>query len=196
MPDAKIPSIRFRRAEERDYVEILALLELFYVENLTREEARRSGFIGARFDRKMLERMNAAPGIIVAEEENAKERILGALALERSDTKTPVNPLAPTMREAMRHYTFARQPLPTRQTFFFGPVCVTPGARGRGVLRGLYAAMWAHLDPARYHFGVTSIAKQNQRAFTAHCQGLGLSILGDFFSEGEAYWLIGYPRPA
>ncbi len=205
MSDKPIPQIRFRRAEERDYAGILSLLDLFYVENLTREEARRDGFIAVRFDRRGLERMNADLGLLAAvevpvvevpAEGEAGERILGVLGLERSDAKTPSTPLVAAMREAMRHYTFAGQPLPTRQTFFFGPVCMAPEARGRGVLRGLYGAMWAYLDPARYRFGVAFIAKQNERSLAAHCQGLGLSMLGEFFSEGEGYWLIGYPRPA
>lgn len=70
--------------------------------------------------------------------------------------------------------------------YFYGPVCISPRARGRGLLAGLKAELERRLPGLK---PVLFIQTANSPSLKAH-QRLGLSIEGRFEHQGRDFYLL------
>ncbi len=189
MPASKL---HFRRALPADYPALEILLNAFYIGNLSTGDARADGFLSAPFTQAQIAGINEGLGALVAVEGDA---VLGFLGLSESDALAS-GPVTQAMAAAMQRTTFDGRPLAACKTFIFGPIAIARQARGRGIFRGLYRAMWNLLDQARYELGLAFIAQNNLRSLTVHREALGVVVLSAFDCGDEAYWLVAYRRPA
>jgi hypothetical protein len=82
--------------------------------------------------------------------------------------------------------------LDAQRTFVYGPVCVDRGQRGRGVLRAMFDTLRREIA-GDYDAGVLFIAKPNQRSLDAHVQGLGMTVVGEYEFDQNAYWILAFP---
>jgi hypothetical protein len=184
-------TLHFRRACSADYPALETLLNAFYVGNLSNDDARAHGFLSSPFTQAQIAKFNEGLGALVAVEH---ETVLGFLGLMESDTPS-IYPIVQAMMTAMRHATFEGQPLAACKPFGFGPIAIARQARGRGIFRGLYRAMWDFLDPSRYELGLAFIHQSNHHSLTVHQKALDVTILTPFTCGDDAYWLVAYKRP-
>lgn len=73
--------------------------------------------------------------------------------------------------------------------YFYGPVCISPRARGQGVLEGLKAELDCRLPGMK---AVLFIQAGNAASLKAH-QRLGMSIEARFEHQGQAFYLLHQP---
>ncbi|WP_228289621.1 GNAT family N-acetyltransferase [Shewanella cyperi] len=71
----------------------------------------------------------------------------------------------------------------------YGPVWVSPAARGTGVFQLLVDALWPRLAE-RFSHAVTFIAEDNERSFAAHTAKAGMQVLDLFGFEGRDFYLL------
>lgn len=180
----------FRRAESRDWPGILALQEANLYENLD-AEARRDGFLSARFGAADFARMDAEAAIVVAEDAG---RIVG-YACSATIASSQAVPILAAMIASFNRISFLGNVLADSSVAIFGPVCVEAAARGRGVFRGLIGRLREELA-GRFEVAVAFIAKSNQRSLAAHVDGLGMTLVGDYEFEGKRLWIIAFGIPA
>lgn len=181
--------MRFRRAADADLDAILLLQEKHLRENLS-EAQRAEGFLSVRFSREQFAAMNAGAAVTVAEEDR---RIAGyACTSTRAFNRT--FPLLATMLNALPPLTYLGRPLDSPHTCVYGPVCVDPASRGRGVFRGMIGQLKLELR-GRYDAAVAFIAKTNMRSLGAHVDGLGMALTGEFAHAGKTYWIVAFDIP-
>ncbi|MCL2297214.1 MAG: N-acetyltransferase [Proteobacteria bacterium] len=185
-------SLHFRRACPADYPALETLLNALYIGNLSADEAQASGFLATPFTQAQIAIFNDGLGALVAVEQDT---VLGFLGLMESDAPF-APPVVQAMTAAMRQTSFDGQPLAACKPFLFGPIAIARQARGRGIFRGLYQAMWNFLDPSRYELGLAFIHQENHHSLTVHQQALGVTVLAPFMCGDAAYWLVAYRRPA
>ena len=178
--------MEIRRAAPEDYAGILELQAANYLGNLTARE-RDGGFLSAEFTLPQIAAMAEDLGIVVARDAN---RIVGYLCAHRAD----VAPL-PTVVEAMlrccRTAAYRGRTLADARLFVYGPVCLSPSHRGRGVLRALLAALMACVA-GRFEYAVTLVADNNPHSLRAHTAGLGMDDVAQFDHGGQSYHLLAF----
>jgi hypothetical protein len=179
----------YRRLEARDLSAVLALQEDNLLDNLTPAQ-RGQGFLSARFSAAQFTEMAADVAVMVAAD---ADEIAGYLCASSLAFNRRV-PLLAAMIERFPQIQFLGRPLSAQRCLIYGPVCVAASRRGRGVLRGLYAALRAQIA-GDYDAGVLFIAKDNPRSLAAHADGLGMTLVGDFAFAGGRYWILAFTVP-
>ena len=176
--------MQFRRLQPADLTGVLALQEANLFDNLS-PEARRDGFLSARFTHAQFAQMDADVAVVVAA--NAG-RVAGYLCASGIEYNRQF-PLLAAMIARYPDLSFRGRPLSEQATCVYGPACVDRDFRGRGVLRGLYQAL---LDDVadRFAAGVGFISKDNPRSLAAHVDGLGMHKLGEFEFNARRYWIL------
>lgn len=177
-------NIAFRRAEPRDYPAILSLQSTNYIGNLS-EEQRKTGFLSAQFTAEQTARIAEDLGTTVA---LVDHRIAGFLCAIRRDFDTG-SPVIAAMLGAYHRLFFQGAPLSAYTSYIYGPVCIADEYRGRGLLRGLYNAQRRDLA-GRYEAGVAFVSRDNPHSLTAHVQGLGMAVAGEFAVNRNTYVVL------
>jgi L-amino acid N-acyltransferase YncA len=180
----------FRRATDRDYPGIVALQDANLFENLS-EEARQEGFLSARFSVEQFGRMNRDAAIVVAEEAG---QIIGYACSAGVDDSRRY-PILAAMMETFGRTTFLGTSLTDAKVCIYGPVCVDRKSRGQGVFRQLIRTLKEELA-GRYETAAAFIAKSNVRSLSAHVDGLGMTLTGEFEYVGKSYWIVCFGIPA
>ena len=180
----------FRRAADGDWPGILALQEANLFENLD-AEARQGGFLSARFGAADFARMDNEAAVVVAEDAG---RIVG-YACSATLASSQTVPILAAMIATFPRITFLGEVLADSRVAIYGPVCVEQAARGRGAFRGLIGKLKAELA-GRFEVATAFIAKSNQRSLTAHVDGLGMTLVGDYEFEGKRFWIVAFGIPA
>jgi predicted N-acetyltransferase YhbS len=179
-------ALLFRRLTDEDHAGILALQEANLFDNLS-TEARREGFLSARFSREHLVQMDRDVGVLVARD---AERVVGYMCASGVELNQQF-PLLLAMIGRYGEVTFGDAALADQKTFVYGPVCVDRACRGRGVLRGLFDALLRAID-GRFDAGVAFVAEDNQRSLAAHVAGLGMHDVGEFEFKGKRYRILAF----
>ena len=178
--------MQFRRVCDADWAGVLALQEDNLLENLS-PEARRDGFLSARFTREQFVQMDADVAVMVAVDAG---RVAGYLCTSSIEFNLQF-PLLAAMIARYADLSFAGRPLSAQTTCVYGPVCVDRGFRARGLLRGMYRAL-LHELAGRYHAGVAFVSKDNLRSLAAHVEGLGMTGIGEFEFNARHYWILAF----
>jgi predicted N-acetyltransferase YhbS len=179
--------MQFRPLRDQDLPGVLALQEANLHANLGDAE-RADGFLSARFDPEQLTAMGAQVGVLVAAD---GERVAGYACASEVDYNRRF-PLLAAMIDALPRLRYQGRTLDQTRCFVYGPVCVDRAWRGRGVLRGLVAALRRH-TAGRFDCGVAFIAQDNPRSLAAHVHGLGLIEAGGFEHDSRAYRIVVLP---
>jgi len=176
----------YRRIDRADYEQVLALQEVNLFDNLS-DEARRNGYLSARFSAEDFARMDQDVAVIVA----ADDATLAGYACASSVELSRKVPILSAMIDRFDELALHGVTLARLRVFVSGPVCVAQQYRGSGVLRGLHRTANAQAA-ARYDAGVGFVAKSNPRSHAAHVRGLGMQSIGEFRYNANAYWIIGF----
>lgn len=155
------------------------------------EEARREGFLSARFSVEQFERMNRDAAIVVAVDAG---RIAG-YACSASVEDSRRYPILAAMIETFGRTTFLGTALADANVCIYGPVCVDRTLRGQGVFRQLIRTLKDELA-GRYETAAAFIAKSNVHSLSAHVDGLGMTLTGEFEYVGKSYWIVCFGIPA
>ena len=169
---------------------MLALQEDNLFDNLP-PEARRDGFLSARFTREQFAQMDADVAVVVAADAG---RVAGYLCASGIDFNRQF-PLLAAMIARYPDLSFGGRPLSEQTTCVYGPACVDRGFRRRGVLRGLYQAL-LHELAGRFDSGVAFVSKDNPRSLAAHVDGLRMSDIGEFEFKTRQYRILAFAASA
>ncbi len=176
----------FHRLRDSDYAQLLALQEANLRDNLP-EQDRPQGFLSARFSREQFAEMNASLAVVVAEMDAG---VCGYLCGSTVD----FNRRFPLLAAMIQHYPvveFRGRPLDRHASFVCGPVCIDRRFRGKGLLRGLYGALFAEAA-GRFETGVGFIAEDNPHSLAAHVQGIGMTDAGRFDFNQRGYRILAF----
>ncbi len=179
-------ALLFRRLTDEDCEGVLALQEANLFDNLS-TDARRDGFLSARFSREQFVRMDSDVGVLVARD---ARRVVGYLCASGVEFNRQF-PLLLAMIERYGEVSFEGRALADQKTFVYGPACVDRAYRGRGVLRGLFRNLLRQI-PGRFDAGVAFVAADNQRSLGAHGTGLGMHDVGEFEFNGKRYRILAF----
>jgi L-amino acid N-acyltransferase YncA len=180
----------FRRATDPDYAGILELQEANLFDNLS-EEGRREGFLSARFSVEQFGQMNRDAAIVVAVDAG---RVTG-YACSASVKDSRRYPILSAMIETFGRTTFLGTVLADAKVCIYGPVCVDRAARGQGVFRKLIHTLKEELA-GHYEIAAAFIAKSNARSISAHVDGLGMTLTGEFDFSRKSFWIVCFGIPA
>jgi hypothetical protein len=182
--------MRYVRLESAHLPGVLALQEANLYAKLD-AQARRDGFLSARFSAEQFDAMARDLAVIVAE---ADGQVAGYLCASQLAFNQSI-PLLAAMIERFPRLPFLGRALSAQRCFVYGPVCVARERRRAGVLRGLYHALRREIA-GDFDAGVLFVAKDNPRSLAAHADGLGMTLVGEFGFDARSYWILAFPVPA
>ncbi|SUB82563.1 hypothetical protein [Pragia fontium] len=181
--------ITYQQATQVDYSAILTMAEPFYPDSPSANAS--TGFLNKRFTEPMLASMNESLGLLIAQKDGGQ--VIGFLGLSPFTTQSP-SPVVNAMLKVLNTLSYHGQRIEQLRPFVFGPICVAAEAKGLGVFKNLYRAMWQFLPAPAYNVGLAFIDKNNQHSLDAHIKGLGAEIIGEFSVHQSLFWIIAYSR--
>lgn len=177
------------RAVAADWNGVLALQEANLIDNLDAGQ-RAQGFLTVRFSLEQFERMNRDAAVAVAREGGQ----VAGYACSSTQAFNADVPIIATMMAGFPALWLGGQSLASPSTAIYGPVCVAPAHRGRGVFGALVRQLKIELQ-GRFDTAVGFVAKSNRHSLDAHVEGAGQSLLGDFEYAGRGYWIVAFAVP-
>lgn len=181
--------VTYYRAIHDDYPAILQMAEPFYPDSIAANHS--NGFLNSRFTADMLTAINHRMGLLVAK--NRQSEIVGFLGLAPFSASS-LSPVVGAMLAALENMGYRDLPISQSNPFIFGPVCVATAAKGMGVFKGLYQAMWNFLPKEKYRTGYAFVDQNNKHSLDAHIKGLGAEAIGEFDAKSSKFWIIAYAR--
>lgn len=181
--------IRVTRAAAQDLPGILALQEANLHDNLP-EPQRAQGFLSARLTAAHFDQIEREVALIVARDD---ARVAGYLCAATVAFSRQF-PVLAAMLERYPHLQYLGAPLDRLNSFVYGPVCIGRDWRGRGLLRAMYDALRAQVA-GRFQAGVAFVAQDNPHSLSAHAEGLGMSVIGEFSFNGKQHWILAFGVP-
>jgi len=177
--------ILFRRAAPADYPGMLRLQAGNLIGNLSDEEAR-DGFLMIEYTAEQFDEINRDVGVSVAIQGREVVGYLCATTFRYGSRY----PILDALIRRLRDRSIDGVPVTDATTFIYGPVCVSRGMRGSGVLAGLLRAIEDLAQP-RFRQCVLFVSDRNPRSLHAHVRKLGMQDLGPFLFEGKQFHLVG-----
>lgn len=181
-----LTDIHYRRATDSDFSQILALQSQNLRWNLD-EVQQQQGFLSLEYGEKDLIAINSGLGIYVATE---GDRLL-AYAMAATQEFAAGVPLIAHMASRFPGARLQNRPVTDLRYFIYGPVCVDPAARGRGLLKGLLKAMNAALS-AYFDIGIAFIAQSNVHSYHAHVRKNDMTVIDEFEFDGRRFWTVAF----
>ncbi|MEA2829565.1 MAG: hypothetical protein QOF22_313 [Bradyrhizobium sp.] len=177
-------NLTIRTATRDDYTRILELESENYVENVP-DDLRKHGFLSAKMSEAQLDEIARDLGVVVAYE---GDTFHGFFCISRLEHWPPGSVVERLVEALTVNYQDQRVADP--QNFcVFGPMCLAPTTRGKGVLQKLYEYAVAILD-RRIPTGVGFISVQNPRSLGAMAK-LDWQPMGQFtWGEREYHAMI------
>lgn len=173
--------IHTRKGTRSDIPGILALQEKNLYGNLN-EKQREKGFVTTPFVPQQIEDIIELNGVFVAE--NQGEII--AYAYAGSWEYFTQWEIFNFMTDRFPMLNFEGKEITTRNSFQYGPVCISEIYRGKGVLNLIFEEM--RLEFVRYYpISITFINKVNVISEKAHTKKLGWKIIDEFEFNGKTY---------
>jgi hypothetical protein len=172
-----------RLAKRQDYLRILDLESRNYIDNVPETE-RRDGFLSARMTEEQVDRIAQEVGIAVA---YAGEELIGFFCVSRPEhwpSDSIVHRLVHYLRTDLRDARLADP----EGFCIFGPMCLSPTARGTGALGKMYDIVTANLDE-RYAAGAGFISTKNPRSLAAVAK-LDWQPVGRFSRGDREYYAL------
>jgi hypothetical protein len=155
------PALTVRWATREDYANILVLQEANYVDNLF-DNQRKDGFLSARMWESQMDEICRDAGIAVAYERGIFLGFMCASQVKHWQPESIVHRLVHSLKA-----DFQETRVDDPEKFgVFGPMCITPTARGRGLVKKLYDYETSQLK-GRFHSAVGFISTKNPRSLNA-----------------------------
>ena len=154
------------------------------------EEDRKDGFLSAVFTLEQTTAMAEDLGTTVAIVDGV---LAGFLCAFRNEFDHG-SPVVAKMIESYDLMRFEGKLLSNYASYAYGPVCIDPAFRRKGLLRGLYEAQKKDLA-GQFDIGVALISRDNPHSLKAHVHGLGMTEVGDFEANGNVYATVAFTVP-
>ena len=154
-------------------------------QSISPEELKAQGFVTARHDLSLLEKMNTPYPHVVA---RANQQIVGytLVMLPAFSNSLPV--LIP-MFERIASLSFEGRPLDSQSWFVMGQVCIQKDFRGQGLFNGLYMELKARMS-IDFNYVLTQISKRNPRSIRAH-EKVGFQVVEEYWDQhANEQWVI------
>lgn len=181
-----MPVIAYRRAFPQDYPAIVQLNSANFIGNLA-EEDRKDGFLSAVFTLEQTAAMAEDLGTTIA----IVDRVLAGFLCAFRNEFDHGSPVVAKMIESYDQMRFEGRLLSSYASYAYGPVCIDPAFRRKGLLRGLYEAQKKELG-GQFDIGVALISRDNPHSLKAHVHGLGMTEVGDFEVNGSVYATVAF----
>lgn len=182
-------ALEFRRAKHADFAAMVDIQRPNLRQNLDEQDAR-FGFLSVEFSREDFATIHAQLGIYVAESGAG----LAGYAVADTLPHAANIPLIAHMISRFPQLRWQELPLAEQRLFIYGPVCVSQGARGLGVLPGMVRCMAKDLQH-RFDLGVGFVGKTNRHSYAAHVERIGMAVIDEFGVGGREFWTIAFaPR--
>lgn len=162
----------------RDLQQILDLQQRNLATHLSPEEAAEQGFVTARHDLPLLERICGPHGHVVAMD---GDRVVGYALVMLREFGAAVPILVPMFEQIERLLGEARYVV-------MGQVCVEKAHRGQGVFAGMYDEFRRRLS-GDFDLVVTEVATRNTRSLRAH-EKVGFRRALQYQAHGGESWEI------
>jgi len=173
-------NLTIRTAMPEDYTRILELENENYVENVP-DDLRKHGFLSAKMSEAQLDEIARDLGVVVAYE---GETFHGFFCISRVKHWPPGSIVERLVESLIVNHQEQRVADP--QNFcVFGPMCLAPTTRGKGVLQKLYEHAVSVLD-RRISTVVGFISVHNPRSLGAMAK-LGWQPVGQFTRGDREY---------
>lgn len=185
----ELPSIEIALATEQDIDSVIELMQKNLKENLTAEQQRTQGFLSIDFPRSMLEEVvrNPNEGITIAKENGVLVGFLMPITMEHGKQFPIIDASIAQIKDA----TYDGRPINDYRCCILGQVCVENNHRGKGINETLYASMRERLADI-YDLGISGIEIENTISMSAHLKKIGLTVVGEYSTEGENWKLVVY----
>jgi hypothetical protein len=178
-----------RRATPGDIPGVLRLQAACFVGNL-RPEEREGGFLSAEFTAGQLEDIAKEGWLIVGLD---GDQIVGFLCA----AGCAYYGRFPMLEALIRQFPGIRLDgmlFESSRAFIYGPVCIDPSRRGRGLLLSLYRELLKSVATSADH-GIALISKRNCSSFQAHVRKLGMTPVGNYTFAGREYNIVAFQVP-
>lgn len=182
----KMTIIQIKQAAPDDYHGILKLQHANQPAQLSEKE-KQQGFVVSNFTLDTLDEINNSLGILVA---LAGNEITGFVCLTPT-APLPDHPVLRAMIKTFPEQRFNGNILIQQRVFIYGPVCISKEWRGRGILKKLFSGV-KNFVRDKFDTGVAFIDNNNQHSFSAHVQGLGMTVLTPFEHDNHHYQLVAF----
>lgn len=169
----------------RDLEQIQQLQEQNVPQSISSDELKSQGFVTARHDVSLLEKMNRPyPHIVARSQGNVVGYTL--VMLQSFSDSLPV--LIP-MFQRINTLKYKGIALNEVSWFIMGQVCIGKDFRGQGIFSGLYQELKTRMQ-ADFQYNITQISKRNTRSIRAH-EKVGYKTIHEYWDEAaNEDWLI------
>lgn len=154
-----------------------------YLYRYLSEEERKNGFVTTPFTRLQIEEIIKQHGVFVAENKDAQ---IIAYAFAGSWEYFSQWEIFNYMIARFPNLYFLGQPITTKNSFQYGPVCIDLPYRGQGLLNRLFEEMRVSFVK-KYPISITFINKINVISEKAHTKKLGWEIIDNFAFNNNTY---------
>lgn len=179
-------ALQFRPAVAGDYSVLERIAEANSFDKVSAAQ-RPQGFLTGHFTAARFAEIAQSLALIVADDGGTPGGFM--CATQTQDARS--RPIIAALLAACATIEFQDKLFGRWRTFIYGPVCVAEAYRGRGVLKGLFAALKPEVTH-RFEVGVGFVDQANPGSLRAHVQGLGMKVAGQFNFNGRGYHIIAF----
>lgn len=186
MNPLNIDSIVLKIADLSHIDGILALQELYLVDNLSAEQ-KEAGFVTTRFTIDQLKAIIGQQGLFVAlDNKELVAYIFGG--------DWDFYCQWPIFKHMITHFptlSFKNFDINTIESFQYGPICIHENYRGKGLIKPFFEFMRKEMV-TKFPLGLTFINKANIPSLQAHTTKLQWEIIGKFEYNSNQYCILAY----
>lgn len=172
-------------AKIEDIENILILLKENHIESI-KEEDKKDGFVTTNITKEQLKDLiEKENGVVIAKENN---KVL-AFAFAASWEFWSQWPFFQYMIEKLKDFSFNNEVLSIKNSYQYGPVCVSKKVRGTGVFEKIFFKSLASMKN-KYPIMATFINKINPRSYAAHTKKARIVEVGSFSYNNNNYYCM------
>lgn len=152
--------------------------------NLSEPEAAKEGFLIAEYSLDFLRRMHESHPSVIAVD---GDQLVG-YALVTTKTARDGHSLLDDLCTHIDRLTYKNRPLKNAKYVLVGQLCVDKCHRGKGLVQQMYGLFRESLQ-SHYDYGITDVARANQRSLQAHLK-TGFQVIHSIQFEGLEWDVI------
>ena len=176
------------QATLNDLEGVLALHRKYHIVSID-ERDKPDGFVTTNFTQEQLEKLiRNENGITIAKENGA----VVSYAMAASWEFWCEWPFFAHMIQELPKNALQNQILSTENSYQYGPMCVESSFRGTGVFEKVFFASLKSMAN-RFPIMVTFINQINHRSYAAHTRKAGMTTVGTFQYNSNAYYMLACP---
>ena len=181
-----LPTIAYKIADTTHIPGILALQELYLVDNLSQEE-KQAGFVTTRFSTDQLTTIIEQRGLFIGLDQDQIVAYIFAGDWEYYRQW----PIFEHMITYFPTLEFKKMDITTSSSFQYGPICIHAAYRSQGLIVPFFEFMRKEMVK-RFPLGLTFINQANLPSLRAHTAKLQWTVIGAFKYNNNQYRILAY----